>query len=299
MLGMRKLKTQTPPPVVDSAQEGEVRYLVSDKKYRARRVGSPLRLIGNLLIVFGVLLLLGIGGWYAYQQWSTEQEKAQLSEKFGDDTIVPPVEAPPRPTAIPVAALPTPLPLLNNTAVPLATQIVGVANTPAPHVIDTSPPVRLFIPSVHIDTKVVPVGWNMIPAPGGGVKSEWQVADYAVGHHEGSANPGQVGNVVLSGHVDYKGQVFKDLKDVDPGDEVIVYTEKGQYIYVVTDLKIVQEEGVSDKQRRENAKYMNPTPDLTLTMITCYPYGIDTHRLIVIAKPYQSALSTQSEFTIR
>jgi sortase A len=298
---MRKLKTQTPPPVVDNAQDGEVRYLVSDKKYRARRVGSPLRLVGNLLIVFGVLLLLGIGGWYAYQQWSNDQFVAEVEGKFGSGVVVPTIEegATPKPTAVPAAALPTPLPLLNNTAVGIATQIVGVANTPTPHPIDNSAPVRLFIPSVRIDTKVVPVGWNMIPAPGGGVKSEWEVADYAVGHHAGSANPGQVGNVVLSGHVDYRGQVFKDLKDVNKGDEVVVYTEKGQYIYVVTDLKIVREEGVPDAQRRENAKFMNPTPDLTLTMITCWPYGIDTHRLIVIAKPYQSALSTQSEFTIR
>ena len=44
---------------------------------------------------------------------------------------------------------------------------------------------------------------------------------------------------------------------------------------------------------------MKPTPDQTLTLITCWPYGIDTHRLIVIAKPYQSSLSTQSEFIIR
>jgi DNA-binding response OmpR family regulator len=68
---------------------------------------------------------------------------------------------------------------------------------------------------------------------------------------------------------------------------------------VVTDLVIVKEEGVSDAQKRANAAYMNPTPDQTLTMITCWPYGIDDHRLIVIAKPYQSALSTQSEFTLR
>jgi len=57
--------------------------------------------------------------------------------------------------------------------------------------------------------------------------------------------------------------------------------------------------GVSDEQKRLNAMYMDPTPDATLTMITCWPYGIDTHRLIVIAKPYQSSLTTQSEFTIR
>src|SRR5687768_12574582 len=139
----------------------------------------------------------------------------------------------------------------------------------------------------------------MLPAPGGGVKNEWQVADYAVGHHFGSSNPGEPGNVVLSGHVDYKGQVFKELHRVNKGDEVIITTEKGQFLYVVSDVVLVLEEGASDEQKARNAAYMNPTPDQTITMITCWPYGIDTHRLIVIGKPYQSTLSTQSEFTIR
>jgi sortase A len=139
----------------------------------------------------------------------------------------------------------------------------------------------------------------MIPSKGGGQKSEWQVADFAVGHHAGTANPGQPGNVVLSAHVDYKGQVFKDLNKAQKGDEVIVYTQKGQYLYVVTDIVLVKEDGVSDEQKRFNAAYMDPTPDPTLTMITCWPYGVDNYRLIVIAKPYQSGLSTQSEYVIR
>lgn len=296
-LGSRNLETQklTEPP--EETPEGQARYLVSDKKHRARRVASPLRLVGNVLIVFGVLLLLGIGGWYGYTTWSNQQEAEQIVGKFGVEAFEPPLEATPKPT---IAPLPTPIPLANLTGPSsIATQMGTIIPTPTPRTRDESPPGRLVIPSVKIDTKVVPVGWSMIPAPGGGVKSEWDVADFAVGHHKGSANPGQVGNVVLSGHVDYKGQVFKDLKDVNKGDEVVLYTEKGQYIYVVTDLKIVREEGVSDAQRRENARFMDPTPDLTLTMITCWPYGIDTHRLIVIAKPYQSALSTQSEFTLR
>ena len=83
------------------------------------------------------------------------------------------------------------------------------------------------------------------------------------------------------------------------GDEVIVYTEKGQYIYVVTDMVIVKEEGASEAEKRRNARYMDSTPDLTLTMITCWPYGIDTHRFIAIAKPYQTSESAQSEFIIR
>ncbi len=316
-LGSRKFKTEMPAQPAgtgaEEVQEGEVRYLVSDKKNRARRIGSPLRLVGNLLIVFGLMLLLGIGGWWGYTQWSNQQEAEQIVAKFGPGTFEPDLQA----TTVPalsggksgpaagatlkptVAALPTPIPLaiLNGTSI--ATKMGNIIPSPTPRARDESPPVRLFIPSVKIDTKVVPVGWSMIPSPGGGVKSEWNVADFAVGHHAGSANPGQTGNVVLSGHVDYKGQVFKDLKNVNKGDEVVLYTEKGQYIYVVTDLKIVREEGVPEAQRRENARFMDPTPDLTLTMITCWPYGIDTHRLIVIAKPYQSALSTQSEFTLR
>src|SRR5439155_9379631 len=109
-----------------------------------------------------------------------------------------------------------------------------------------------------------------------------------------------IGNVVLSGHVDYKGQVFKDLHNVNKGDEVTVFTaEKGQYIYVVTDMVLVKEEGVSDEQKRENARYMDATPDQTLTMITCWPYGVDDHRLIVIAKPYDSGLPSRPDLVLK
>jgi sortase A len=282
-------KLDKAPDTVPLVEQDGVRYLVSNKKHSARGEGSALRVVGNLLIVVGLLMLLGIGGWYGYTLWGNAQFKDEFIATYGPDKFEPPIDATPVPTKIP---LPTPLPVLTERNI--GAEMVGIAKVP-----DNSPPIRLQIPSVRIDSSVVPIGWSMIPAPGGGVKSEWNVADYAVGHHKGSVNPGQVGNVVLSGHVDYKGQVFKDLHQVKKGDEVILYTEKGQYIYVITDIVIVREEGVSDEQKRANAAYMNQTKDLTLTMITCWPYGIDTHRLIAIAKPYQSVLSTQSEFTLR
>jgi sortase A len=256
---------------------------------RVRRSGGAMRLVGNLLIVAGLLMLLGIGGWYGYTQWENNRYKEELASRFGPAAVDPPISTTARlePTVTP----PPPLPSLN----PLGIGILDKMSVQT----DNSPPVRLVIPSVKIDSKVVPVSWSMIPAPGGGMKSEWQVADYAVGHHAGSANPGQVGNVVMSGHVDYRGQVFKDLDKVNKGDEVTIYTEKGQYMYVVTNMVLVKEEGVPPEQKAANAAYMNPTPDQTLTMITCWPYGIDDHRLIVIAKPYQSTVSTQSDFSIR
>ena len=254
-----------------------------------------MRIIGNLFIAVGLLTLLGIGGYYGYTEWDNQQYRQKLVQNFGENAYEPAVVTTPA-TAVPTIAVKSAIANLTGGGVG---NIFGVVNK-VPVEVDISPPVRLHLPGVGIDTEVVPVGWDMIPAPNGdGMRAEWQVADFAVGHHKGSANPGQPGNVVLSGHVDYKGEVFRELHKSTKGDEVIMYTEKGQYLYVITDIVLVKEVGVSEEQKRRNAAYMNPTPDLTLTMITCWPYGIDDHRLIVIAKPYQSSLTAQSEFTIR
>jgi sortase A len=248
-------------------------------------------------------MLLGIGGWWGYNQWSNRQFLDQAIQ--GGLILEPTVDAAsqgaapaddtpalPSPTRTPILSLAN----LNGTATPALGSNLIPTVTPVP---DDSPPIRLTITSVGIDSEIVPVSWSMIPAKGGGIKPEWQVADFAVGHHAGSVNPGQVGNVVLSGHVDYKGEVFRHLNDVQVGDLVTLYTEKGQYIYVITKRVIVKEEGVSEETKRNNARYMDPTPDQTLTMITCWPYGVDDHRFIAIAKPYQPASSDQSEFSVR
>ncbi|MEO5953242.1 MAG: sortase [Chloroflexia bacterium] len=271
--------------------------LQMDAKGRVRRSFSPVRLIGNLLIISGLALLLGIGGWQGYNWWNNQQflQNAKSSGVLVEPTLsVAQQSDAPVPTATAVSQPPPPD--LHNPA--------GIGIVPWLSVLDRptydSPPVRLIIPSVKIDTKIVPITWAMLPGKNGAAaQSEWQVADNAVGHHQGTANPGQTGNVVLSGHVDYRGEVFRDLKDVKKGDTVTVDTADGQYVYIVTDLVLVKEEGVSDAQKRANAAYMNRTPDQTLTMITCWPYGIDDHRLIVIAKPYQSSQSANSEFFMR
>lgn len=254
-----------------------------------------MRLLGNLLIIAGLALLIGIGGWQGYNAWSNQQF---LEKSAANGTIVEPTltTAQENGAVLPTAtALPQPPPPDLHRD-PIVASWLSVLNQPA----SDSPPIRLVIPSVNIDSKIVPITWAMLPGKNGAAaRSEWQVADYAVGHHAGTANPGEVGNVVLSGHVDYRGEVFRDLKDVKKGDTVTVDTEQGQYVYIVTDIVIVKEEGVSEAQKLANASYMDPTPDQTLTMITCWPYGIDDHRLIVIAKPYQSSQSANSEFFLR
>lgn len=281
--------------------------MLTDRKHQARKSVPFLRVLGNLLILTGVLLLLGIGGWWGSQMLTIQQDYQDFSRK---GVVVDPtidarlaVQATPDRAAAAAAAVATATP-----TVVIAFQSLNVTPTPAASLInspkaapvrDDSPPIRLTIPSVKIDSKVVPVGWSMIPKPGGGMTSEWDVAAYAVGHHAGSSNPGQPGNVVMSGHVDYKGEVFKNLHDVSKGDQVTIQTEKGQYMYVITDMYIVQQDGASEAQKQANARFMDQTPDSRLTLITCYPYGIDDKRFIAIGRPYQPATSLEAEFSLR
>jgi sortase A len=38
-------------------------------------------------------------------------------------------------------------------------------------------------------------------------------------------------------------------------------------------------------QRLANALWIMPSKDERLTLITCYPYDSNTHRLIIVARP--------------
>src|SRR3712207_1394028 len=52
---------------------GEDGYIRSDSKLQARKPVPFLRILGNLLILAGLALLLGIGGWWGYTQYENRQ----------------------------------------------------------------------------------------------------------------------------------------------------------------------------------------------------------------------------------
>ncbi len=121
---------------------------------------------------------------------------------------------------------------------------------------------RIVIPAIGVDAPVV---------EGDG----WEELKMGAGHHIGSANPGERGNMVISGHDDVFGEIFKELGTLEPGHEVLIYAGETPYRYIVREKRVVgpTEVGV-----------MGPTTKATLTLITCYPYLIDTHRLVVMAE---------------
>ena len=96
---------------------------------------------------------------------------------------------------------------------------------------------------------------------------------YTVGHFTQTALPGQKGNFALIGHRSYRyGQFFNRLDELKKGDELIVKRGKSSYTYTVAETFVVEP---------EDTWVLNPTPDATITLVTCTPIRIATHRLIV------------------
>ena len=155
----------------------------------------------------------------------------------------------------------------------------GTALVPAP-----APPDRIVIPAIDLDATVVPIGWFVVEQ-GSDRYSIWQVADNAVSWHNTSALPGHNGNVVLNGHHNIKGEVFRYLVDLEVGDRVVVYVGDQAYHYAVSQKMILKERGEPADVRRDNARWIAPTQEEQLTMVTCWPYTNNTHRLVVVAKP--------------
>lgn len=175
-----------------------------------------------------------------------------------------PTTSPGVPTSIPEPALPFPTPLTRQPS--------------------DSPPTRLVIPAISLDIPAVPVGVKTVRDVGG-TRIVWADAPDAAAFHQTSAYPGNPGNTVLNGHRDVLGSVFRDLNKVDVGDEIIVYAGDVAYPYIVTETLIVPEAFASTEQREENQRLIGYMPEERLTLITCTPIGLATHRLLVIAKP--------------
>ena len=103
----------------------------------------------------------------------------------------------------------------------------------------------------------------------------WEQLKKGVGQHIGSAIPGTGGNLILSAHNDIYGEIFRDLDQLEPGDTVRVFTSQTNYEYVVLQTQIVEPTEVS---------VLNQTIDPILTLISCYPYGVNNQRIIITAK---------------
>lgn len=117
------------------------------------------------------------------------------------------------------------------------------------------------------------------------------VLSVGVGHLEGSSLPigGESTHTVLAGHRGLpSSSLFTNLDQIEIGD-VFTVTVLGDVIaYEVYQITIVEPDEISDLLIEEGKELC--------TLITCTPYGVNTHRMLV--QGYRVEYEEQSELTI-
>jgi LPXTG-site transpeptidase (sortase) family protein len=230
--------------------------------------------IGSILIVTGACLLAVVVSMVVYGQveaWVQAQPRVLVSTQIAWPRV-PPMTALPSPT-------PVPSPTCTSTPTP----------TPTPGL-----PVLLEIPSLGIERAIVPVG-----TVAGQQGPEWDADKLfatssrrdLVGHLEGSARPGQAGNVVLIGHNYNRGLynwlgVFYALQTIEQDAVVRIVNENDEVLtYQVDSVDKVPWRSASP-DALPHIIYLSPTQDETLTMVTCggANFAPFPSRIYVIAK---------------
>lgn len=91
---------------------------------------------------------------------------------------------------------------------------------------------------------------------------------------ETSKRPGEMGNFAVAGHRYYTyGRDFNRLDEIAVGDEIEVIVGINAYTYTVTEVFVVEPEEIW---------VLDDVPGMrTITLVTCTPIRVATHRLIV------------------
>ncbi|MDL4816759.1 class E sortase [Actinomadura opuntiae] len=100
------------------------------------------------------------------------------------------------------------------------------------------------------------------------------------GHYPGTALPGQVGNFVVSGHRTTYSAPFNKLGELDRGDEILIDTRDHQYVYKVTDRRIVKPTEVDVTAPVPFHPGRRPTGRM-ITLTTCHPKYSAAKRMII------------------
>lgn len=84
-------------------------------------------------------------------------------------------------------------------------------------------------------------------------------------------------NSVIAAHRGYgRATLFRHIEKLEIGDEIYIKNFKEELTYVVYDIKIIEPDDVSELKVQDGEDI--------ITLITCHPYRVNSHRYIVKAK---------------
>ena len=137
---------------------------------------------------------------------------------------------------------------------------------------------RLVIPGIGVDAPIIELGIlpdGTMDSPDGPVEVAWYTF---------SAKPGEIGNVVMAGHldyIDYGAAVFWSLSELRPGDEVQLLLEDDTLVKYVVESVIEYDEATAPVQ-----DIVGPTANESITLITCSgsfdPSNLHYNRRLVV-----------------
>jgi sortase A len=243
--------------------------------------------VGKTLIATGLLMF----GFVAYQLWGTgiETARAQSSlEKEFEELLAstPPITPAPTTTAAAEETSSDTTPddttsddttsddtipgdTMPSDSVPAATTTVPVVELPP--ITEGDPIARIEIPRIGVGK------WVVAGVDKGDLKK-------GPGHYPETPLPGQLGNSAIAGHRTTFGQPFFDVDKLDVGDEIVVTTLAGRFVYRVTGQEIVS------PSEYQVIATTDPTV-ATLTLTSCHPKYTARERIIVYSELDPTATS--------
>ncbi len=225
------------------------------RRSRGRRFFDRFLLLVEILAVVGLVFVV-FNGLELIRELNQEVAQALEQPTMTPTPLVMAVVLPSghTPPTSPGGARP------NDAEIPehLQPLVQSLADVPVP---TPSPEhaIRIQIPAIGVDAPIV---------QGDG----WEQLKKGVGQHIGTANPGRDGNLVLSAHNDIFGEIFRRLDELEPGDEIVVFTNQRAYTYAIRGSRVVEPTAVH---------VMAPTTDPVVTLISCYPYLVNDKRIVV------------------
>ena len=207
--------------------------------------------IGRIMVFTGVFLL----GFVAFQLWGTG-----LQESNSQDSLAAALAAPgaSQPAAVDPAALAQELAKVNPATAP---------PTPPPPV--GEPVGFIEIPKIEL-VRVMVEGVS---------KQELKLGP---GHYPGTPLPGQPGNSGIAGHRTTYGAPFNRIDELVPGDEVVITTPQGRFVYQVIVGPDAPDQAwyIVDPS---NVSVLDNFGDNRITLTACHPKYSAAERIVVNA----------------
>jgi sortase A len=231
-------------------------------------VRKVLATVGRVLVTSGILILLFV----AYQLWGTgiyqSRQQSELRSQFkktlaATDGRSTTTTAPPTTTTgggdnPVVSTLPT-----TTTVAPQGPTTAALAIPPK-----GDPVAFIDIPQIGVN-QVVVEGVDVDDLRKG------------PGHYPATQMPGHEGTTAIAGHRTTYGAPFGDLDQLHPGDQIILTTVQGRFVYKVTETRVVDP---GDGSVLDNVPDpASPGHSLaTITLTTCNPKYSAAERLVVL-----------------